>query len=122
MKIYLRSILVTLKAQLARLTKVPYIERLQTFRNKDILPDAFVEQGAHDITFHVLDPETRIIPGTFGEYQQSRGVGPKLEGYHLYNDRTKFNAFFEGSTMRYHTGMKANQKQQTDIKENHNFL
>ena len=71
-------------AELARLSNPSlYRERLETFRNREILPEAYVEQYGRDLRFHVLDPDTKIIEGTLGANLEANGGPPKIEGYHL---------------------------------------
>ena len=109
--------------ELARLADpILYRERLETFRNKEVLPDAYVEQYGRDIRFHVLDPNTKIIEGTLGANREANGGAPKIEGYHLYNDRTGFNAFFDKNGRRYRTGFETNRSQKIDIKTNSNMM
>jgi hypothetical protein len=111
------------EAELARLSKSGlYRERLETFRNREILPEAYVEQTGRDLRLHALNPDTRIIKGTFGGNREARDGTPKIQGYHLYNDQTGFNAFFDMNGRQYRTGMKASNAQQKDIKQNKNFL
>jgi len=60
-----------------------------------------------------------MIKGTLGAAnREARDVTPKFEGYHLYNDKTEFDAFFDRNGRRYRTGMKASDAQQNDIKQN----
>jgi hypothetical protein len=99
-----------------------YRERIETFRNREILPEAYVEQYGGALRFHVLNPDTKIIEGTLGANMQANGGPPKIEGYHLYNDRTGFNAFFDKNGNRYRTGFQANRSQKTDIKTNNNVM
>ena len=99
-----------------------YRERRETFRNKEILPEAFVEQTGRDLRLHALDLETTVIRGTFGANREAKGGPARIEGYHLYNNKTGYNAFFDLGGNRYRTGMQANEAQRADIKENQNFL
>jgi hypothetical protein len=70
--------------ELARLADPSlYRERLETFRNREILPEAYVEQYGRDLRFHVLNPDTKIIEGTLGANREANGGPPKIEGYHL---------------------------------------
>ncbi len=109
--------------ELARLADpILYRERLETFRNKEVLPDAYVEQYGRDLRFHVLDPDTKIIEGTLGANREANGGPPKIEGYHLYNDRTGFNGFFDKNGRRYRTGFETNRSQKIDIKTNSNMM
>merc|ERR1712222_160621 len=77
-------------------------------RNKEVLPDAYVEQYGRDLRLHVLDPDTKIIEGTLGANREVNGGPPKIEGYHFYNDRTGFNGFFDKNGRRYRTGFETN--------------
>jgi hypothetical protein len=109
--------------ELARLSDPNlYQERLQTFRDRDILPEAYVEQYGRDLRSHVLDPDTRIIRGTLGANREANGGPPKIEGYHLYNKKTGFNCFFDKNGRRYRTGFMTNKGQKTDIKINSNMM
>ena len=78
-----------------------YRERLKTFRNKEILPDAYVQQYGRDLRLYIIDPDTKIIKGTLGANCEANGGPPKIEGYHFYNDRTRFNDFFDKNGRRY---------------------
>jgi hypothetical protein len=110
-------------AELARLTNPSqYRERLKTFRNKEILPESYVEQYGRDLRLHVLDPNTKIIEGTLGANMGTNGGPPKIEGYHLYNDNTEFDAFFDKNGRRSRTGFKPNAGQRDDIDLNGNMM
>ena len=109
--------------ELARLADPSlYRERLETLRNKEVLPDAYVEQYGRDLRLHVLDPDTKIIEGTLGANREVNGGPPKIEGYHFYNDRTGFNGFFDKNGRRYRTGFETNRSQKIDIKTNSNMM
>ena len=109
--------------ELARLADPSlYRERLETFRNREILPEAYVEQYGRDLRFHVLDPDTKIIKGTLGANREANGGPPKIQGYHLYNDKTGFNAFFDKNRRLYRTGFEANRSQKIEIKTNSNMM
>ena len=97
-----------------------YKERLTTFRDKKILPDAVVSMSAKKIRSHILDPNTRIIEGTYGANRESRTGQAKVEGFHLYNDRTGLNVFFNKADRTYKTGFKLNRNQIVDLKQNKN--
>lgn len=44
-------------------------ERLKTFRNREILPEAFVSMSGRRLRSHVLDVNTKVIEGTlFAKY------------------------------------------------------
>ena len=43
-----------------------YRERLKIFWNREVLPEAYVEQYGWDFRLHVLDPDTKITEGTLG--------------------------------------------------------
>jgi hypothetical protein len=89
-------------SELARLADSSlYRDRLETFRNREILPEAYVEQYGRDLRFHALDPNTKIIEGTLGANMEANGGPSKIEGYHLYNDNTGFDAFFDKNGRRY---------------------
>jgi hypothetical protein len=110
-------------AELARLSNPSlYRERLETFRNREILPEAYVEQYGRDLRFHVLDPDTKIIEGTLGANMEANGGPSKIQGYHLYNDRTGFNAFFDKNGRRFRTGFNTNAGQKNDIDLNCNMM
>ena len=110
-------------AELARLSNPShYQERLETFRNEDILPEAYVEQYGRDLRLHVLNPDTKIIEGTLGANMEANGGPPKIEGYHLYNDKTRIDAFFDKNGRRDRTVMRVNRGQTEDIKTNGNIM
>ena len=46
-------------------------ERLATFRNRDLLLEAYVEQFGRDLRLHVVDPDTKIIAGTLGANREA---------------------------------------------------
>jgi len=108
---------------LARLTDPSlYRERLETFRDREILPEAYVEQYGRDLRLHVLNPDTKIIEGTLGANMEANGGPPKIEGYHLYNDKTGFDAFFVKNGRGYRTGFKLNAGQRNDLDLNGNIM
>ena len=110
-------------AELARLADpIFYRERLDTFQNREILPEAYVEQYGRDLRLHVLDPDTKIIKGTLGANREAKDGTPKIEGYHLYNDSTGFNTFFDKNGRRYRTSFETNRSQKIDIKTNSNMM
>lgn len=75
-------------AELRRLSNPKlYRERLEAFRNKEILPKAFIEQTGRDLRLYALDPETTVNRGTFGANREAKGGPPRIEGYHLYDDK-----------------------------------
>ena len=53
---------------------------------------------------------------------EAKGGASKIEGYHLYNDRTGFNAFFDKNGRRFRTGFKPNADQKDDIRLNGNMM
>jgi len=109
------------KAEIRRLADPSlYDERLKIFRNRKILPDVYVEKYGQSLRSHVLDVNTEVIEGTFGGNREAREGMPKTEGYHLYNSRTGFNAFFDKNTRRYKTGFQLNERQVNDLKTNKN--
>lgn len=109
--------------KLARLTDPRlHRERLNTFRNKEILLYAYVEQYRRDLRLHVLDPDTKMIENTLCANRESSGGPPKIEGYHFHNDRTDFNGFFDKNGRRYRTGFKTNESQKIDIETNSNMM
>lgn len=109
--------------ELARLSNPSlYEERLETFRNREILPETYVEQYGRDLRFEILSPDTKVKPGTFGANSEAKGRSKKIPGYIAYNDKTNFCAFFEQNGNLYKTGFIANASQQTDIEENSNLM
>ena len=67
-----------------------------------------------------MDPNTRIIEGTYGANRESQTGQVKIEGFHLYNDRTKLNIFFDKADRAYRTGFKLSNKQVNDLELNNN--
>jgi len=63
-----------------------------------------------------------IIERTLGANGEANGGPPKIEGYHLYNDRTGFNGFFDKNGRAYRTGFQTNRSQRIDIKTNSNMM
>lgn len=84
--------------------------------------EAYVEQYGRDLRLHVLDPDTKIIEGTLGKNMEANDGPSKMDGYHLYNERTGFNAFFDKSGRRYITGFETNQSQKEDLALNANMM
>ena len=97
-------------------------ERLRTFRNREILPEAFVSISGRRLRSHVLDGNTKVIEGTLGANREARCGAPKTEGYHLYNDKTGLNVFFDKSGKLYRTGFILNDGQAKDIRDNRNIM
>ena len=97
-------------------------ERLRTFRNREILPEAFVSMSGRRLRSHVLDGNTKVIKGTLGANREARGGALKIEGYHMYNDKTGLNAFFDKSGKVYRTGFITNKGQKVDLKKNQNIM
>ena len=70
---------------------------METFRNREILPEVFGSISGKRLRSHVLDGNTKIIKGTLGANGEARGGALKIEGYHMYNKKTGLNAFFDKS-------------------------
>lgn len=81
-----------------------------------------MKQYGRDLRFHVLDPDTKIIEGTLGANREAKDGTSKVNGYHFYNTRTGFNAFFDKSGRRYRTGFNTKPSQQKDISSNCNIM
>jgi hypothetical protein len=99
-----------------------YEERLETFRNPEILPDAYVRHHARDLRLNVLHSDTKIIEGTLGANLEANGGPTRIEGYHAYNEVTGFSAFFEKYGNRYRTITQPNGGQKQNLKINKNIL
>ena len=111
------------KGELTRLANPNlHQERLKIFRNREILPEAFVSMSGRRLRSHVLDVNTKVIEGTLGTNREARGGAPKTEGYHLYNDKTGLNVFFDKSEKVYKTGFITNRGQKVDLKKNQNLM
>ena len=111
------------KGELTRLANPNlHQERLRTFRNREILPEAFVSMSGRRLRSHVLDGNTKVIKGTLGANREARGGALKIEGYHMYNDKTGLNAFFDKSGKVYRTGFITNKGQKVDLKKNQNIM
>ena len=111
------------KGELTRLANPNlHQERLKIFRNREILPEAFVSMSGKRLRFHVLDGNTKVIEGTLGANREARGGAPKIEGYHLYNNKTGLNAFFDKSGKVYRTGFLLNEGQVRDLENNNNIM
>ena len=63
-----------------------------------------------------------MIEGTLGANRESNSGSSKIEGYHFYNEKTGFNAFFDSNGRRFRTGFKANRGQKIDIELNCNMM
>ena len=98
-----------------------YEERLRTLRDKTILPEAYVLEYGRKLRLHILDPTTQVIEGTFGKNREMSGGLARIQGYHLYNPNTKFNAFFDQNGRLFRTGFRTNRGQRNDIKTNSNM-
>lgn len=82
------------EGELARLADPSlYRERLETFRNKEVLTDAYVEQYGRDLRLHVLDPYTKIIKGTLGGNHEANGSSISL--FRLLNFHVHFKILSE---------------------------
>ena len=46
----------------------------------------------------------------------------EVEGYHLFNKKTGFNAFFDKNGRRFRTGFKISDRQRRDLKNNSNIM
>lgn len=92
---------------------LPYRERLEY-----ILPEVYIEQYRRDLRFHILSPDTKVIPGTLGANREANGGPPKIEGFHLFNDKTGVDALFDKNSRKFRTLMEANPGQQYDIENN----
>ena len=86
------------------------------------MPEVYVEQYGRDLRFHVLNPDTKIIEGILGAKMEANGGPLKIHGYHVYNDKTGFSAFFDEYGRRYRTGFIPNESQKRDRQENGNML
>ena len=110
-------------SELARLSNPNlYKKRLKTFRNRKILPDAYIEAYARRVRLHILNPSTKMIKGTLGANREKNNGTPKTKGYHFYNDKTGFNGFFNKNEKRYRIGFTANTGQKNDIDTNNNMM
>ena len=63
-----------------------------------------------------------MIEGTLGANMEANSGPTKIEGYHLYNSKTGFDAFFDKNGKQYRTGMETNRGQKIDIKTNGNIM
>ena len=99
-----------------------YRERLETFRDKKILPDAYIKEYGKRFRLEMLDPDTTICEGTLSARREARGGAPKKADYNLYNKRTGFNGFFDEDGRQYRTGFITSEKQRNDIKDNGNIM
>ena len=75
---------------------------------------------------HLLDPETKAIPGTYG-LNRARRTSMKLkpsEGVHYYNEGTGMDVFIQkdkNGRRSFKSGWILNPKQRTDVVENKNL-
>lgn len=110
-----------------------YVRRIKTFRNQQKLPPEYVEVAAIKLREHVIDPDTKVIKGTFGkrrEIRRKRAMKrdstlkalPHSKGFLLYNSKTNLVSFYEGKTRRLVTYFKPSPNQIKDIKSNQNIL
>ena len=63
MGIHIRELLPLKVVQLETLLANPslYRERLKTFRNREVLPESYIERYVQEVRRHVLDPDTKIL-------------------------------------------------------------
>lgn len=101
-------------------------ERAKVFRNKEMLPNSSVNDYKRKLRSHLLDPETKAIPGTYG-LNRARRTSMKLkpsEGVHYYNEGTGMDVFIEtdkNGRRSFKSGWILNPKQITDVVENKNL-
>ena len=101
-------------------TNLDYPVKLEYLRNQNNLPEIYVQQFGRDLRLHMLDPNTRIFPGTWGaNFERTTGI-PKTQGYHFYNKETGIDAFFSKDGNRFRSVMNLNDGQKIDLKNNQN--
>lgn len=110
-----------------------HARRIKTFRNEQKLPPEYVEVAAIKLREHVIDPDTKVIKGTFGKQREIRSKRERKrgstrkqfrsrKGFLLYNSKTNVVAFYEEKTRVLVTYLKASDKQIRDIQSNQNIL
>lgn len=101
-------------------------ERIETFRDRDILPEENVVGFGKDLRRHVSHPATILIEGTFGENSDKAGKFKKIEGYHYYNPETGCDAFFDKFPNKYgnkfRTLFTLTDIQENELTQTHNLL
>ena len=95
------------------------LERQAYFRDKENLPEHYIVQAGADLRFEVLNPNNKIIEGTWGANNPDVETIP---GFHHYNEETGFNAFFRKDGKRFLSMMILNENQKIDLLKNGNVL
>lgn len=111
------------KSELIRLAdKNNYKERLATFRDREVLPEQYVKQYGCDLRRYIIHPNTKMIKGSFGQNMEATNGTSRRQGYHLYNERNGFNAFFDDIDGRFvfRTGFKLTERQKIDLSKRRN--
>ena len=102
------------------LNKLDYLGKLDYLRNQANLPEIYVQQFGRDLRLHILDPNTKIIPGTWGANFERITGAPQTQGYHFYNNETGIDAFFLKDGNLFRSVMKLNDGQKSDLNNNQN--
>lgn len=110
-------------------------KRIKTFRDSQKLPPQYVEVASIKLREHVIDPDTKMIKGTFGKRLEIRRKKkmkrnstlkpfPHRKGFILYNSKTNLVAFYEEKTRRLVTyfDVDPDGNQAKDIISNQNIL
>ena len=84
----------------------------------------FVTDYMLKIGEHVMNPKTKVIPGTLGKNAKASGkwVTEPIQGIHAFNPDTDNDIFFNNDGSRFHTGMTLSKKQKNDLENNNNIL
>ena len=104
-------------------SKRNYKRRLKVLRDKNFISDQDIVRLNGNLREHILDPKTYIIRGTLGaEREKQNPKLKKIQGYHLYNDIIKVDAFYDLSDRNLRTFMLVKkQEKQNDILLNGNL-
>lgn len=103
-------------------SKRSYKRRLKKLRDKNFISDQDIARLNGYLREHVINPDTYVIRGTLGANREQRK--PKLkkfEGYHLYNDKTRMDAFYDLNNRNLRTFMSVTENDRNDILLNGNL-
>lgn len=87
-------------------------------RDKNILPDSFIEEVAKAYRDHIMDPNTQVIRGTINAIQRPKD---RQDVIHFFNRKKEVNIFV-GLNGRYQSGWRLNQKKVLEFLRTKNLM